>query len=278
MIDFILYSNLYLAFGAAVVAYTTAIILGQSPTFEILLIPFAGSFFIYTLNRYTDMNEDRVNVPVRVQFFDRYGKIFLGISAILYCTSLVVAFMKGFVVFVFAVFPLAIGLLYSFLGLKKLIFGKNLSVGLAWGFTVLLTGAFYNHFSSSLLLLFAFFTIEFFVNTVIFDIKDIKGDQLNGIITFPIALGMKRTQYVCYSLNATAMLLVVWGVATGLLPTIALLLSLQSFYVMAYTYLASERRNRLYFGLFVDGEFLFLLMGYLSAKWVQTMTANIAQR
>ncbi len=261
--DFLLYSNLYLACGAAIVAYATALTFGLTLTWEVLFIPFASGFFIYTLNRYTDKGEDRINVPVRVQFFERYGQWFLAASAIVYCAALAIAFIKGALILTLSAFPLCVGLLYSFLGLKKVIIGKNLSVGVAWGSTVLLTGAFYENLSLPVLLLFVFFAIEFFVNTVIFDVKDIQGDQAHGIVTLPVALGIRRTQRICYALNGVALALLVLGAAIQWLPLNALVLCAPAAYILAYTCLCSETRGRLYFGLLVDGEFMFLLLAYL---------------
>ena len=261
--DFLLYSNLYLACGAAIVAYATALTFGLALTWEVLFIPFASGFFIYTLNRYTDKDEDRINVPVRVQFFDRCGKWFLATSAIVYCAALAIAFTKGALILALSVFPLCVGLLYSFLGLKKVVIGKNLSVGVAWGSTVLLTGAFYNNLSLPVLLLFAFFAIEFFVNTVIFDVKDIQGDRAHRIITLPVALGIRRTQRICYALNGIALALLLLGIAVQWLPLNALVLCALAAYILAYIYLCNETRGRLYFGLLVDGEFMFLLLAYL---------------
>lgn len=258
--DFLLYSNLYLACGAAIVAYATAVTFSLALTWEVLFIPFASGFFIYTLNRYTDQDEDRINVPIRVQFFDRYGKWFLTASAIVYCAALAIAFTKGALILTLSVFPLCIGFLYSFLGLKKVIIGKNISVGVAWGSTVLLTGAFYNHLSLPVLLLFAFFAIEFFVNTVIFDVKDVQGDRAHGIITLPVTLGIRRTQRICYALNGVALALLVLGAAVQCLPLNAFVLCALAAYILTYTYLCSETRGRLYFGLLVDGEFMFLLL------------------
>ncbi len=160
-------------------------------------------------------------------------------------------------------FPLCVGLLYSFLGLKKVVIVKNLSVGVAWGSTALLTGAFYNNFSLPVWLLFAFFAIELFVNTIIFDVKDIQGDRTHGIITLPVTLGIRRTRRICYALNGVALALLVLGAAIQWLPLNALVLCALAAYILAYTYLCNETRGRLYFGLVVDGEFMFLLLIYL---------------
>ncbi len=125
---------------------------------------------------------------------------------------------------------------------------------------MLLTGAFYNHLSLPVLLLFAFFAIEFFVNTVIFDVKDVQGDRAHGIITLPVALGIRRTQHICYALNGVALVLLVLGTAVQCLPLNAFVLCALAAYILTYTYLCSETRGRLYFGLLVDGEFMFLLL------------------
>lgn len=270
MVEFLLYSNIYLACGTAIVAYATTISLGCALSAKVLFLPFANGLFIYTLDRYTAKAEDHINVPGRVRFFERWGLWLMLGSALVYLLALAFAMHEGPLIALLLLTPLAIGIVYSFGGLKKLTFGKNLAVGTAWGSTALLAGAICDDISRATWLLFAFFSAEFFVNTVIFDVKDIQGDREHGIKTLPVVIGLPRTRIVCHALNALATVGLVASVAVGWLPPIALILCALGVYIMVYTHLCSETRGRLFFGIFVDGEFIFLLVAFIVHQILQT--------
>jgi|Deesub1362A_J573_1020465.scaffolds.fasta_scaffold01020_18 hypothetical protein len=76
VVQFLAYSNLYLAVGAASVAYVACLVFGDI-YWEPILIAFSGTLFIYNLNRITDFGEDIINYPERLEFFSKFGKFFL---------------------------------------------------------------------------------------------------------------------------------------------------------------------------------------------------------
>lgn len=267
VLDFLLYSNLYLACGTAIVALVATVLMGHPVSWGLLLMAFANGFFIYTLNRFTDLEEDRINVPGRVSYFARYGHLFLGASSLTYAIALVLAYRISWHAVLMLLTPLLIGLFYSYGGLKRLIIGKSLAVATAWGSTVLLVGVVYMDNSPRTWLLFGFFTFEFFANTVIFDVKDIDGDRLHRIRTLPVTIGLDATKGICHALNGAAALMIIVGVSFGILPLSAILLLSLNGYILLYTTLCSERRGRLFFGLFVDGEFMFLLVVFLGGRY-----------
>lgn len=270
MIEFLVYSNIYLACGTVALAYATTVSLGCALTAKALLLPFANGLFIYTLDRYTAKGEDSINMPGRVRFFERWGLWLMVGSALLYLLALVFALREGPLVAILLLAPLAIGIVYSFGGLKKLTFGKNLSVGMAWGSTALLAGAICGDITRATWIYFAFFSLECFVNTVMFDVRDIQGDREHGVRTLPVVLGLPRALLVCHALNALAILGVVASVAVGWLPTVSLILAGMGAYIMLYTLLCSEERGRHFFGLVIDGEFIFLLVAFFVYQLLHT--------
>ena len=71
---------------------------------------------------------------------------------------------------------------------------KIFVVGITWG-------AFISGLAGSncgniipIILVFTFFGVKLFVNSAIFDFKDIKGDTLAGIKTLPVSLGVRNTR------------------------------------------------------------------------------------
>jgi len=52
-INFLVYSNIYLAVGASCIAYITMVLLGLNFEFMPLFFTFSETFFVYNLNRQT---------------------------------------------------------------------------------------------------------------------------------------------------------------------------------------------------------------------------------
>ena len=72
------YSNILLAIGAALAAFTACVILnlfGPNFSFIPLVIILFITFSIYNFNRKTDLKEDKVNHPDRVNFIKKHEKI-----------------------------------------------------------------------------------------------------------------------------------------------------------------------------------------------------------
>jgi 4-hydroxybenzoate polyprenyltransferase len=184
---------------------------------------------------------------MRVQFFARHGTWFLAAGVAMYGAAAMMALTKGILILILLLVPLCIGLLYSFLGLKKIVIVKNLSVGISWGTTALLVGAFHHRFGLSAWSLFAFFTIECFIGSVISDVKDIQGDRLHRISTLPVILGLQRTKYVCYALNGIALAIAILSAVLRWIPWHGLAVCATTAYMLAFTYLCNEERGRLFF-------------------------------
>jgi 4-hydroxybenzoate polyprenyltransferase len=71
---------------------------------------------------------------------------------------------------------------------------KNLVVGFTWGFFIAgLAGRNCENIFPIVLVL-TFFAVKLFVNSTIFDFKDIKGDTFAGIKTLPVSIGEQNTR------------------------------------------------------------------------------------
>ncbi|RKX90947.1 MAG: hypothetical protein DRP84_12350 [Spirochaetes bacterium] len=112
-----------------------------------------------------------------------------------------------------------------------------------------------------------FFAIQFFINTVIFDIKDIKGDRLKSIKTLPNTFGIEKTKLICNAASVTSIIFIFLGIIYRLLPIYTLTVLLPfAFYVITYTYYSHKNKNTFFYGLFVDGEFIFLLFIFFISR------------
>ena len=262
-VEKVIFSNLLLSLGAGIVALLTILQLDQNIEMKIIFISFSLAFFMYTINRFTDGNEDSINNPERVFFMFRYGKFLMFLATVLILTAAAfVVDIKGKTLLLFFL-PMILGLSYSLLNFKRFYLLKNLIVAISWGSVVLLVGAYYNKFNLIVFLLFIFFTIEFFINTVIFDIKDIKGDFWNNVVTIPVKVGLQKTKTLCFVLNIFAFVMIVMLIISGLKFSIAFILLVMNIYIFAYVLLARQEYKSFFYGLFVDGEFIFGFIFYL---------------
>jgi 4-hydroxybenzoate polyprenyltransferase len=256
-LELLVISNVFAGlFTVSVCAIT--LYLTRHPIVIILpLTVFSGTLFIYTMNRFTDRNEDIINNPRRFRFIDRYGKASLSIAAVLYLYSLAVLLGSDVPTFLVAVLPVVIAILYSVFRLKRVFLAKNIAVASAALCSVAIVLVYFRDFTPYSLLLALFFFLGFLINTIIFDIKDIRGDLQYRIATIPAAWGIRTTKIIC------SILLVLNAIIPPFLARgspVSLILCLYTVYLGLYIAYADDPGTlpSWYYGIFVDGECLFL--------------------
>ena len=255
----LVYSNLFSSVFSIGGMTAAMMVLLRVPVDPVLLfIAFSGSMFIYSLNRVTDREEDRMSLPDRSEFSGKYGGYFTAISIPLFGVSLVLAALQGTVVLAVVLMPLAIGILYSILRMKRVPLLKNLAVSLGVSATLLMVVAVSEPPHATWFPLYGILVIGVIVNTVIFDIKDIAGDSSVGIRTLPVLLGSRVTRKICGLLLGVMALLAIPlvqrdGIFLALVPYILY----KSFYVLS---IPRDETPWWYYGLVVDGEFIPLLI------------------
>jgi 4-hydroxybenzoate polyprenyltransferase len=125
--------------------------------------------------------------------------------------------------------------------LVAFIWASLISVLAAWGETDLLGIAFIS-----------FFLLEkSFINTVLYDIRDLEGDRKNGVRTIPVLVGAKWTTILLLALNSILL-------SCLLLPSRSLQLIAAMLAVYGYIYILafSKGGNKNALDLFVDGEWM----------------------
>jgi 4-hydroxybenzoate polyprenyltransferase len=159
--------------------------------------------------------------------------------------------------FLIALLPVFIAILYSVFRLKRVFLLKNISVSSGLLCAVLIVLVTFSDFTLFSLLLAAFFFLAFLVNTIIYDIKDIEGDVRYNISTLPGKYGLRKTKMVCYFLLLVSVLLI--PVLISFTPRSYPLLA-YALYIGVYITFADNPDNlpSWYYGIFVDGENLFL--------------------
>lgn len=264
---FFVHSNLLISTAATSVALSTMLLADLSVEWLPLFIVFAVTLFVYSFNRLTDLAEDEQNVPRRASFIEDYGVALLVLGTVLYFLATVAAIVAGIRGAPAMVVPLAVTLLYSVFGLKRLLLVKNLLVGLSWGLIPLGVGVYYDVLRTfDILFMFVFVTAALTIAAVVFDIKDIEGDSAEGIRTVPVLAGPRRTR----QLAAGATTLLAIGVA-GLIAAdvlevqyAALLVFLA--YMIGYSLFATTDRTPLFYGFVIDSEHILLAAILLAAE------------
>ncbi len=133
---------------------------------------------------------------------------------------------------------------------------KNCIVALTWSLGILI---FLGAFSLPVMLVCLFFFCKSFVNTVIYDVRDVDKDRSAGILTIPTLLSRSQVTVLLLGLSILAHVVVFGAYFAGLLAGIdVLFISLihSSFYIVAYCNHFEMLRNAL-----VDGEWI-LYAGY----------------
>jgi 4-hydroxybenzoate polyprenyltransferase len=107
------------------------------------------------------------------------------------------------------------------------------------------------------ILSFTFFVgVCWLINSTIFDIKDIAGDHAQNVKTLPVQIGLANTKLFCAILNVILVLFLSILVITNILPSLFVVMFFINAYIFAYIFLAKAKNNPLFYGIFVDGEFI----------------------
>jgi len=261
VILFLVHSNLLISLSATSVALSTMLLADLAVDPAALFIVFAVTLFVYSFNRLTDIAEDEQNVPDRASFVRQYGVWLLAIGALLYLAATAVAIVRGIPGAPAMIVPLGVAVLYSVVGLKRILLVKNLLVGLSWGLIPLGVGVYYGVLRSvDILFLFGFITAALTIAAVVFDIKDIAGDRAEGIKSVPVVAGPARTRQFAVAASAVLGAIVVLLLVVDVLHRQYVLLVPFICYMIGYSLVARRDRTPLFYGFVIDSEHIFLAL------------------
>lgn len=243
--------------------YIAFILAGEIPD---LILCFAFSFIVYsvyTLDRALKSKEDDVNRPEE----KNANKIFvLFIVFAFLVTAVLILMVKKTSPFA-ALLPFAIGFLYTkgikiggiSIKFKQGLGVKNFVVALTWAFTIV--AFIYNFIENYLLgfLIFSFFFFKSFINTVLFDCKDIDGDSIAGLTTIPVYFGEKRTRIILQLINSKCHLTVAAFVLSGMVAFDTIILAYSWVAGLIYISLYANRKKTIFRSVIVHGEWIHML-------------------
>jgi len=195
----LLNSSTMVAFGGAVRLHI-AFLLAGIPVWIPIYCAFAFIVYAtYTLDRSMDCAEDSINNPGRRNADHSIG-LFAAVAA--FFSGIFLFVLEG--IYLAPFLPIFIGFLYTrgvrigstTYSLKGSCGGKNCVIGFTWGCTIALITSHWCTSIPTLGVIFVFYFSKMFVNSVVFDFKDIRGDRAAGIRTLPVWIGEKVTRVV----------------------------------------------------------------------------------
>jgi 4-hydroxybenzoate polyprenyltransferase len=267
VILFLVHSNLLISVAATGVAVATVILVGLPLRPVPLFIVFAVTMFVYSFNRIADFAEDKQNVPTRATFISQYGKPLLAFGIVLYAVAAVFVTLRGVPAAPALGLPRVVALLYSTVGLKRILLVKNLMVGGSGGLIPTGVGVYYDVFPDAEILFLAGFTTAILtIAAVVFDIKDIEGDREEGIQTVPILVDPGWTRRLAAGATLLLGVVVVALVVVGALPGRYAVLLGYTGYVFTYSLFATRDRTPLFYGFVIDSEHIWLALVLLVAE------------
>jgi 4-hydroxybenzoate polyprenyltransferase len=209
--QFFVTSSQLMAVNSVFLVYFVTRLYGIEVQPILLLQIFFGNIAVYSLNKITDKKEDRINKPNQTSTFQKY---FITATIICYGIILIIGIIDGINYFLVLVTPLLIGYIYSVKIFKKLprlkeILGvKSIAVASSLAFTFTVLPSLTDIVTlEKVVLVFVYIFIQLFVNVLIFDIIDMRGDEVANIKTIPLYFGKKGTTYFLYIVNS---LLLIW--------------------------------------------------------------------
>ncbi len=256
------------ALDTSALAFTTALLLGFTPTFDLLLAAYLFTYGSYSLNRKRESTQDMLSSPDRTRYLLRREKYVNSIIFSCYLGAMLIALLRSTIFFAALFVPLTLSYLYNvgsrrfipIIGasrLKEKFLVKNTAVSAGWGLVAFLILIYYEGMvTSTVLAVYTLIFLRIFINTVFCDMRDVKSDSAAGILTIPILIGAYRTKIILVVLNTFSGLFVLVATAVGLLPPIAYFINIITLY--GYYYILRSFRtnaNMVYLSDFVaEGE------------------------
>lgn len=261
----LLSTSLLVAIAGGFKLYAAFILLGLEPSIIICLASSLVIYAVYTLDRTLKSKEDEINREEFNSSNKRYAFLAICISLFL---SIVIFTVK--LSFLPILFPLIVGFTYSrgvrirrdVLKLKSNRGIKNLVVAFTWATNITIILQYLNTDIFSLLFIWLFFFLKSFINTVLYDFRDVKGDASAGLLTLPIFLGNKNTRTLLYLLHIFAHLQIAMAILPGKIKFDPVILPYSAiiglFYIGFYS-TTKERSGRIR-DILVDGEWIIAVL------------------
>jgi len=233
--------------------------LGMAPNMVMCSAVFLTSFGVYSLDKIADLDKDTTNMPERRGFLHGRKKLVTFYSLAAYVMSIALIFLDKPIAVILVLVPVIANVIYG----TKLIPGlprlkdipvmKNMIVAFSWALITIMLPALHleNALSQNVTIIFYFMMVKTFIDTVLYDVRDVKGDKESGVKTIPVLLGTKKTTAILLLANSTLIPCIAFAA-----PALRLLTAMLVVYGYAYILYFRERRNPLALDFCVEGEWM----------------------
>jgi 4-hydroxybenzoate polyprenyltransferase len=251
----LVYGGHLLALGTASIAASAALLIGEVPGWDLLLMAYLFSFGAYSINRVSDFAQDVVSHPDRTAYLAPRVRALKWASAGCFLVGYLLALARNLIFFSALLLPLLLALAYSVsskamagsLGISRLKEGvlvKNLTVSAGWSLIPVLVGLYYSSLPVAIFALTPFIFLRLMVNTIFFDQRDIAADAAFGVTTLPVKYGAKLSTKAMNLIDVGSGVYLAAAVLLGAVPNFAWVLLAFVPYSFAYRLYSKSGKHR----------------------------------
>ncbi len=285
MIRFLLYSNLYVAMGAAGICYASVTLQGFQHNRHFPFFLAISSLYLYCIhlaNHFLDKESDEYNDPDRGRFFLK-NKNFLAVTMFgAGFSALALSWLTGPAPFLLLAFITLMGIIYSMpilpacwtkrgriRRIKDIPCSKTLSVTGGWVAvtTVLPALDLGTPWTFRTIFAMVFVALLIFIRSAVIEVMDVQGDLIVGAETTPIVIGEKRTVRLLEQLSLFLLLFMpavyLFGFGSGLFLWLALCCVYAAGIVIVYKRQMIAARE--WFEFIIESNFI--LAGIIAYLW-----------
>jgi len=106
-------SSVFIGLVSSSVAYFSFLLFNVKPNFILLFASFCVTFSLYNINKFTDKEEDSINIPERGLFIQNRGHLLFPLSVVSYIIALVAGGIERLEVVPILLLPILLGMVYS---------------------------------------------------------------------------------------------------------------------------------------------------------------------
>lgn len=241
--------------------------------FALFVILYSLSQVIYSYNHLREIYFDTDSNPERAAFNRRNNKKQKILFVIYFIGLLSGLFFTNLSVIALTILVLVAGFLYTeYFKTLKITGFKNYCVAVIWSSILFILPLSQNEAITDTFILIVFmYCLTVFTNTIFFDIKDMESDYRRDVRTFPVVLGLKKTEFLLYVIKLICALLVVIGVYMDVLPSLFLFYLLPILYSIVYInrgFRLQDKKLRILTYLIPEAEFTFWLIVLITAEFL----------
>ncbi len=217
--------------------FVAILLAGIAPKPSVIIAYGLIVYSTYTLDRAVGCGEDAVN---RSELLGANQRI--GIGASIFAFLIGAGLLAAEQIYLASLLPFVIGYFYSkglsiggfTVKLKGSMGSKNIVIGLTWGGSIALIISRYTSDIFTIGTLFFFFGVKMFINSALYDFKDVKGDLASGIRTLPVCLGQAATKCLLLGLCISLYASMIFSTYAGYLRSEWILLAVSFFFTASF--------------------------------------------